>query len=383
MKPRVVFFWLNLTWTVFLLKLTFDGTPWKHLKVDTSVNMHSAAAVVARHPLSESKRLVRLDIVCCGYGDRVKYAHKAMGRDRIIAIDMGPCGGESNVWSYIFDKMPQVSLNDGCDVDTSGIGRLRGEYVVSMGSSRREKTSMFGKCSTIDEVPKTKLDIFIPNDESELQSLSCPFVAELVTSMQRGVSQFIEDDIAGFKRTHRWSNNKPIFAWHLRYGNINASTAGADANFANKNRAKDMHDNLDVYLKGYLNVIANMAQDRGWGDNYKVFVATDTRMVAERVKQLGDGKVFTRDDAFYSASGHPLTWGHLNSHRGDKCDLTWFVDPVKDLLLLGSADVLLSSNPSGFVLYPAVATLLQRKEFCRASTLFKVQCWDSMRKEFR
>ena len=72
----------------------------------------------------------------------------------------------------------------------------------------------------------------------------------------------------------------PIVGLHIRYGNGNEK--GIDLAF----KYRTIKGPVEIHLRRMFSLVAQFALTKEWGDHYGVFVATDTRMVVHKIKEL-------------------------------------------------------------------------------------------------
>lgn len=281
----------------------------------------------------ERRPVHRLDVTCCGYGDRLKVIAKHIDSSHTLAINWGPCGDVTdNVWAYMFDNMPvyeDVDCKDG-SVTTS---------LNLLGSSLGGPA--YYKCRHPNVIPRGPR---ISDTQNHL-------IKQLGTEMYKGMSDHI--------RTEVESLTAPV-AWHVRYGNPDQNGHNNDKDFARKRRGSVFGDDLDEYIMKTIAEINRIA-----GTETKVFVSTDTKRVLDRIIELGSGRFYGRNNTLYSKTGHFMTFPRLRTNNGGKaCDIRWFEDPVKDMMTMGNAKILFSSNPSGFTLLPASRVMANGGLYC-------------------
>lgn len=283
--------------------------------------------VIERHPVH------RLDVTCCGYGDRLKVIAKHMDSSHTLAINWGPCGDVTdNVWAHMFDNMPvyeDVDCKDGAATTSLNL----------LGSSLGGPA--YYKCRHPNVIPRG----------TRISDTHNHLIHKLGKEMYKGMSDHIRTEVEFL--------TAPV-AWHVRYGNPDQNGHNNDKDFARKRRGAVFGDDLDAYIMKTISEINRIA-----GPETKVFVSTDTKRVLDRIIELGSGRFYGRNGTLYSTTGHFMTFPRLRTNNGGKtCDIRWFEDPVKDMMTMGNARILFSSNPSGFTLLPASRVMANGGLYC-------------------
>jgi hypothetical protein len=123
---------------------------------------------------------------------------------------------------------------------------------------------------------------------------------------------------------------------------------------------------MDGYLTQWLGAIDRLAEELRWETKYKVYAATDTRKVQIRLKELFPDRVIVREDAYFAPFAHPLVYSNLGQNNGGaRCEIRWFEDPMRDLLLLAEGRALVTSIRSGFTYWPAISLFDKGSAICR------------------
>lgn len=306
----------------------------------------------------------RTKVMCCGYGDRIKIIESAYRKyeNEPIAIDMGTCNGKS-VWGTLFDKMDSVHISS-CEEKHSIKSNQKIYSVENPTDLKRDKC--VGRMNRKNH-----------NKKNPYEYLTTDSMRHVVETMYHSVSDHIRGPVNRFKNKHF---KKYMVGVHIRYGNPNEKTGkNSDRDFARKMRNKFiLNDDIDTYVQKQLQMIDQMVLAMGKGINsYGIYIASDTKRVIDIAKKYSN-KIISRPDTYFPESGHPLTYNKLRHNNGGSttCNMTWFEDPLKDLLLLSETDIFISSSPSGFTLFPAVHMLNNGKPYCQMSSSSSSDCWD-------
>lgn len=229
-----------------------------------------------------------------------KYLH----RDRTVAVHMGPCHNVTdNVFGYIFAKLPLVTaLDDECALDTSpGTLVARGNFTY-LCSERHCKTEFANPFYLEKKHYLAELASF-RSFEAFLQD---PLIEDTARYLAEHVSQRMQDWLSRFKTETRWAD-QPVIGWHLRYGNPSGNNT--DKDFEQRNRRGSMQAS-DEYIAQSLALFNRLAKHMGW-TKYKIFLATDTALMQEKVRNFAPERIITRKDTYFHPHAHPLVWTNL------------------------------------------------------------------------
>lgn len=299
-----------------------------------------------------TKIIRRLDIQCCGVGDRlVLMAAAAMineGReDTSTAVHWGPCSNHSkNVFGEIFKPVQKIVPFQPLDGDPPypEIGQY-GTMLEGIASKVK---------SSYDELPSA-----VKHNLCDL--LSHGFTSEYMLKVE------------AFKSNHQWESS-PVIGLHIRTGNsfdpTNKYSKEIEHIHGRVGGVLQKRLGLEGALQVYINHVVELAKEMGLSQNFRVFVVGDSPVIFEilqnitRVKQIN---WFHREQS-YHPTAHPLVYANLRSNNaGDKCQLSWFSEPIIDLHLLASTAALVTSMSSGFYLLAEKCLQMQNRTVCHCS----------------
>ena len=327
----------KLLWKIFLsIKLFFSLDP----LIDTNV---------IKQPIDF--KVNRLDVICCGWGDRIRAILKHTVPGEKLLINMGPCSGiTQNVFSYLFPGFDILEVKTSKTCETIVPFEPNANILVSSNSS-----TGYGKCIGFKN-DNSEINVF-GNHTKLFDILINKINQRVINELYNNVRPEIQKYADNFLNKHA-----KVVSWHVRFGN-NYGKRG-DVDFIRKGRGKLFGDNIDLYLNKTVPKIINLAKRYTRTTNFKIAVFTDTKMIHDKIIKFSD-RFIGRDDILFAKSGHFFTYTKLKlNNAGSKCNIKWFTDPVTDMLIMGKSDMLISSNPSGFTIMPSIKLLERNKYIC-------------------
>lgn len=211
-------------------------------------------------------------------------------------------------------------------------------------------------------------------DSSILNTVFYVTLRQLFTSLKPEWAEVL----SSFKEETGWGVSHPTLALHVRTGNMENKlnnkqqhtkrknhTLPTDESFLHTNRRIQ---NLTWLLASYSEVGEATARELGWVDGFQYFVTSDDAHVGPLFAAMTSRKVITRPQLLDIKYSHPLTYINLGENNGGhRCRVEWLVDPFLDLILLATADALLSASSTGFVIPAQVMHYNEGRVFCRGS----------------
>eukprot|EP00240_Pyramimonas_obovata_P004992 CAMPEP_0118938502 /NCGR_PEP_ID=MMETSP1169-20130426/26167_1 /TAXON_ID=36882 /ORGANISM="Pyramimonas obovata, Strain CCMP722" /LENGTH=404 /DNA_ID=CAMNT_0006882459 /DNA_START=373 /DNA_END=1583 /DNA_ORIENTATION=+ len=245
------------------------------------------------------------------------YTAASQVENRQLAVGWGPCGHNvTNLFGELFTATPHAVPN---------VKPLDAKTTVDCES----------------QVPELSENHYFSEDETAF-----------FDTLSRNLHPSMQERLNNFKAEVNWAST-PVLALYVRGGNMNnALLPTSDQDFVTKKRGLGME--LEEYIQRHLEQLGNLADVLGYGDNYRIFLATDEKVIQETFMRLaGPARGIIRPQTYVS-SGHPMLWKHLGlNNKGKECNLDWFTDPVLDNMLLGEANALVLGKASTFYLFSA------------------------------
>ena len=197
----------------------------------------------------------RLDVNCCGMGDRFKVIlrHLLDNRDTAMAVYWGECAtarglARHNVFAGIFEATRRV---------VPFAPNRSSTPLSSHGVSRRNATiesQIRGRCNNCNNI------------------LGDPLVQRVFFDLLFSLSAPLRVEIDAFKRSVGWDGERTI-ALHVRTGNSDGNRV--DKSFVQQRRGKEIEiQGLENYLAAHMRRAATLAAELGLGDDFRVFVVS-------------------------------------------------------------------------------------------------------------
>lgn len=298
-----------------------------------------------------------------GLGDRLRrvtlFASYAWATGHDLLLDWGTCGKKA-LFSMLFDQTSDFSVD--------GYGRLM-PYTNSESRMMFFDDKVTRECVNAehyhigqigDEMDKVPGDLY---DTTQLvlwnkacsRKLLRPDVVGLVAALQRGLLPSWRT-MAESTLNEAASQGYKVIGVHLRLGN------GEEAFLSDERGLAETHDQMIVTIEAEAQ---RLATERGWGDRYRILLATDTPRIARLWKQKNPAKVVTRTDGCFVEDGHgiiePST--HIDDDAAEQCSCVqgaaW-----ADATALGLVDLLITPLWSELTLISKVMVLSGGGEWC-------------------
>lgn len=282
-------------------------------------------------------KMRRVDIVCCGIGDRMKFIANAAILDKEnasrTAIHWGPCHNHSkNVFGEIFktDSNSQIV-----------------PFRPSEGAPPfPQLTPGMGKAE-YDEVP------------AMLQRNLC-------NMLLYGITDNYMEEIKKFKLAHQWET-VPVIGLHVRTGNTFAKKYDRESTqiLSRKGGQFQQRKGLRESLRFYMDHVLGLAHRMGISNNFRVLVVGDSPAIFEALQNMSDIPNWFHRKQAYHDTAHPLVYPNLrNNNGGKRCQLDWFAAPIIDLHLIASTAALVTSMYSGFPELAELCLKMQDRPVC-------------------
>lgn len=332
------------TWIVVLVTLSIClfivASPWLNQHVADEQDKVVVMNVSNQH-------LKRLDIVCCGFGDRVKELVQHASPYHTLVVNMGRCGPNiTNIWNHFFPSMPTYEGQPNtCDVKPNPGVPSAGRWLAGL----NESDEMIVKCKK--EHYNHKYGRIMTQDYRRVirDKNAEGLISELYSSLNPSMRQRMSEIIG--------MNETDVVTWHIRYGNMRTeSDYKYDRDYARKNR-NDVYGNQEALLltlNRTLHEITRIARNPR-----KIVVVGDTPWVLQMVETLGfDGIVTTYKTQNYRRAGHPMVFNKMRyNNGGSRCDIKMLEGTLVDMMVLGYGRILFASNPSSFLILPAMKVI--------------------------
>lgn len=297
-------------------------------------------------------KIRRFDIQCCGIGDRiVLIAAAAMineGHEHTVtAVHWGPCSNHSkNIFGEIFKPVKKIVPYQPSDRDPP----------------YPEAEQYGGMLKSIGDAVK-----------SSYAELPTAVKHNLCDLLMNGLTSEHMEKVKALKLSHRWESS-PVIGLHIRTGNTYGPKSGYTKEInhihGRVGGALQHRLGLEGSLQVYINHVLGLAKEMGISNKFRVFVVGDSPVVFETLRNMTSMKQinwFHREQPYHSVA-HPLVYANLrNNNAGERCQLSWFAEPVIDLHLLASTVALVTSMSSGFYLLAEKCLLMQNRTVCHCS----------------
>ena len=318
------------------------------ITLETLINRNPSMTHYLKLDAAVQTKLVKtVDVVCCGYGDRIRTILKMSSLNHTTAINMGPCSNiTDNIFNYLFPEIPTTYISK-CNQNVN----INGKYILTA-----TKGINYNACIRSPNEGDGDINVY-GNHKKLLNTLKKEKNKRIINELYSNVRTDINEYANKFL-----SSKYKIISWHIRFGNSRGKKG--DIDFIKKKRSNVFGDNIDLYLNNTIPEIIKLAKLHTKTENFKIAIFTDTQKLQEKILKYSS-IFFGRNDVLYSKYGHFFTFNKLKlNNAGKLCNIKWFVDPVIDMIIMGKSDMLISSNPSGFTIMPIIKLLDRNKPIC-------------------
>eukprot|EP00928_Gymnodinium_smaydae_P013396 TRINITY_DN14888_c0_g4_i1.p1 TRINITY_DN14888_c0_g4~~TRINITY_DN14888_c0_g4_i1.p1 ORF type:complete len:422 (+),score=49.96 TRINITY_DN14888_c0_g4_i1:152-1417(+) len=306
------------------------------------------------------KRAICFTQRCHGLGDRLRrmleFASYAWATGHDLRFDWGTCGGKST-FHLLFDDQNGYRVKD--------FGRLevyKASSKMSLFSDSESHEMCAGEQYHVGEIngeDDLRPSDFYAHHMTFVNNKHCakhlirPEVVGLIGALQSGLRRqwrAMADHIIGQASADRFK----VIGVHLRLGN------GEHA-FAEDQRVVHMSDEQVI---GILErEAARLARERGWGERYRILVASDTPRILQKWSAQNPERVVVRREGCHIDAGQGILEPSDSEPDEDWCACTqgaaW-----ADATSLGLADLLITPTWSELSLVPKTMILARGGEWC-------------------